>query len=228
VKSKIIFLSIILVLFFLVSCNQQNQVKENYSLQVGSNIVLIDGKEFELNAPVIEVNGSAYLPLRFFAERFKAENLEYDVKTEKITFSLIKTISEQTKSANESGEIKSDIINKVDVEKTKEEKVVYPTVNALDLFASYKDNQIKADQTYKNKVYDIKGVIEDIGKDIMDRPFISLGKEGGFGLGVTQCLFDNKYLDELTKLNKGDSITIRGRINGYLVNVIVEGCILVK
>jgi hypothetical protein len=94
---KLLCISILIVPFLLVNCSKQNYVKENYSLQVGSSEVLINGKEYQLNAPIVEINGCAYLPLRFFAERFNVENLQYDTKTEKITFSLIRYVTQNAK-----------------------------------------------------------------------------------------------------------------------------------
>jgi hypothetical protein len=102
-----LFWSSIAISFLLISCTQQNQIKENYSLQVGSNKILIDEKEYLSNAPVIEVKGNVYIPLRFFAERFNVDNLQYDPKTEKITFSLFRPIAPYTLKTYESGNIKT-------------------------------------------------------------------------------------------------------------------------
>ena len=65
-------------------------IKEEYSLLVGSTKVKIQGQEYLLNAPVIERNGTSYIPLRFITERLGAENLLYDPFTETITFTLPK------------------------------------------------------------------------------------------------------------------------------------------
>lgn len=107
-------------------------------------------------------------------------------------------------------------------------KDVYPEINAMDLVASFEEDETKALSTYKGKIYDISGVIEEIGSDLLDRPFVTLGKEGGVGLeGGALCKFDITKSDEISKLNVGETITIRGKIDSFLLKVTVTDCELV-
>jgi hypothetical protein len=112
--------------------------------------------------------------------------------------------------------------------KTIENEVV-PVVNAMDLVKIFEEDEAKALSAYKGKIYDIKGVIEEIGSDMLDRPFVTLGQEGGVGLGGgALCKFDKTRSDEISKLNVGETITIRGTIDSFLLKVTVEDCILIK
>jgi len=61
---------------------------ENYILQVGSKDITINNEPLTLNAPIVEIDGHSYLPLRFFLNRFSAEKIAYDEKTEKVSFSM--------------------------------------------------------------------------------------------------------------------------------------------
>lgn len=71
------------------SSNTISGLSEKYSLKVGSNTITIDDKPFTLNAPVLEIGGNTYLPLRFFTDRLGAENLQYNETTEEISFNLL-------------------------------------------------------------------------------------------------------------------------------------------
>jgi hypothetical protein len=103
-----------------------------------------------------------------------------------------------------------------------------PEIKATDLVADFEEDETKALSTYKGKIYDITGVIEEIGSDLLDRPFVTLGKEGGVGLeGGALCKFDITKSDEISKLNVGDTITIRGKIDSFLLKVTVTDCELV-
>jgi len=55
---------------------------------VGSKDITVNNEFLALNAPVVEFNGHSYIPLRFFLDWFGAEKINYDGKTEKVTFSL--------------------------------------------------------------------------------------------------------------------------------------------
>lgn len=61
---------------------------DTYSIQVGSEKITINNTELTLDAPIREIDGYSYLPLRFVLDWFDSENVQYDEKTEKITFSM--------------------------------------------------------------------------------------------------------------------------------------------
>ncbi len=68
--------------------NQIIKFTDRFSIQVGSKSFSINEEKYELNAPVVEIDGHSYLPLRFFLDYFEAENIAYNEKTEEITFIL--------------------------------------------------------------------------------------------------------------------------------------------
>ena len=61
---------------------------DHFSLKVGSKNITINEESFELNAPVVELEGHSYLPLRFFLDYFQAEQINYDASSEEISFTL--------------------------------------------------------------------------------------------------------------------------------------------
>jgi hypothetical protein len=96
-KKVVVFVSILFMLF-LSSCSLLNKqverkdipVKEKVSfrMKVNSTSVFINGKESTLDVPVKEIDGHTLVPLKFIADFLKAENVNYDEKTEEVTFTL--------------------------------------------------------------------------------------------------------------------------------------------
>jgi hypothetical protein len=67
--------------------NTSNE-KQNFKLKVNSNSVWINGKETVMDSPVREINGKTLVPVKFLLDFLKAENVNYDAKTEEVTFDL--------------------------------------------------------------------------------------------------------------------------------------------
>jgi dipeptidyl aminopeptidase/acylaminoacyl peptidase len=44
---------------------------------------------------------------------------------------------------------------------------------------------------------------------------------------MVQCYFDKQLISQVSQLNKGDSITVKGHLRGLFVNVLVDKCSLV-
>src|ERR1700722_11232656 len=51
-------------------------------------------------------------------------------------------------------------------------------LSADELYSAYKENEVSADTSYKGKIVIISGIIRDIGKDILDSPYVIVGGEG--------------------------------------------------
>lgn len=98
-------------------------------------------------------------------------------------------------------------------------------VTAQDLLETYKSNEIKGDELYKDKRLQVTGTIANIGKDLLDKPYVSINSGEQFEVYSVQCFFKDK--DEIAKLgdlNKGDEITITGTNSGYTLNILLKDC----
>jgi len=62
--------------------------KQFFKLKVNSKSVYVNDKEIILDSPVLEIDGRTMVPIKFLLDFLKAENLQYDKKTEEITFEL--------------------------------------------------------------------------------------------------------------------------------------------
>ena len=99
-------------------------------------------------------------------------------------------------------------------------------VTASELYRAYEANEVSADQQYKGKRLLITGVVENIGKDVMDNPYVALKID--FLKGVN-CYFDDENNKVLSQLSKGQKIQIIGTCAGLtLTDVVVKDCGLWK
>lgn len=114
--------------------------------------------------------------------------------------------------------------NKQVVDNTTKPKEEAINITAKELMNKYESNQIDADNLYKGKLLNISGNVGTIGKDILDTPYITLEVSGSFT--SVQCMLNEAEMDKASKLKKGDPIIAEGRVNGYIMNVIVKDCII--
>ena len=105
----------------------------------------------------------------------------------------------------------SNLFPKVDLE-----------IKASELYRAYEANEVSADAEYKGKRLLITGVVGNIGKDIMDNPYVSLNVDY---LQTVNCYFDDKNNKVLSQLSKGQKVQIIGTCRGLtLTDVVVKDC----
>jgi lysyl-tRNA synthetase class II len=118
-----------------------------------------------------------------------------------------------------------------DTQETTQQKPEYEIeVLAKDLSKAFNDNEIKANNDYKGKLAKITGQIKDIG-EMFGQTYIVLSNEDESLSNFVdiQCFFKEK--DEINKIaqkNKGDKVTIIGKIDGKSLNVSVQNCKFVE
>lgn len=95
-------------------------------------------------------------------------------------------------------------------------------VTAAQLYTEYEANEVRANALYEGKTLRVTGVIISIGEEIMGHPYIVLGSGEEFEVWGVQCLFDNK--EEVIPLDRGQTVAIEGKCEGYLINVLLEHC----
>jgi predicted PurR-regulated permease PerM len=101
-------------------------------------------------------------------------------------------------------------------------------VSAAQLFSDYSANQVAADAKYKNNLVEVTGIVGNIGKDILDNPYILLTDGQEYSLTGVQCSFSQSDNSQLATVSKGQQITLRGNVSGLMMNVEVSGCQIVK
>ena len=98
------------------------------------------------------------------------------------------------------------------------------TVTAIKLATDYESNEIAAQKQYQGKIVLVSGTVDDIGLDILNKPYIVLSGGNEFSLVNVQCMIKNK--DEAANLAKGDKVSVQGKVSGKMMNVLIEHCIL--
>lgn len=96
------------------------------------------------------------------------------------------------------------------------------TVTALKLATAYKDNQVAADLEYKDKLVEITGTIDGIGKDILEDSYVTFEADQYAIINKVQAYFTKANEGQLVNLKKGQKITLRGRVEGGTFNIVVR------
>jgi hypothetical protein len=99
--------------------------------------------------------------------------------------------------------------------------------NAPQIFNDYKSNEIAADEKYKNKIVAVVGMVDKIGKDILDKPYITLWVDRYSITGV-QCFIQQSQMGLASSLNKGDYVALTGHCKGKFINILFEDCVIQK
>lgn len=94
------------------------------------------------------------------------------------------------------------------------------------LYSDYEVNEVAADEKYKGRTVALTGIINDIGKDVLDKPYISF--EIDYLKSVT-CYFSDDDVKQIAPLEKGQTIIITGNCRGLnLTNVVMVDCKIVE
>jgi tRNA_anti-like len=99
-------------------------------------------------------------------------------------------------------------------------------VNIRDILSAYESNEVGADNKYKGNLIQVTGIIESIKKDILDNLYVTLGTGAEFEIPQIQAFFDDSMNDQLGQLRKGSQLTVVCRINGLMMNVLAEDCVI--
>ena len=96
--------------------------------------------------------------------------------------------------------------------------------SAYDIAKAFEDNEIAADEQYKNKEFYITGPIEDFNKGPFEGVYVNIKGKGFFPI---QCKFNSDQKAALSQLSKGTTITLKGKCVGKILGgVSFEDCTL--
>lgn len=95
-------------------------------------------------------------------------------------------------------------------------------INALDLLKAYEENEVSADEKFRNKRLAVTGKIENISV-VMEQMYITLQGRSMTFVNV-QAFFPDSQKESVSKLKKGQTITIEGTCDGKGLNVELKDC----
>ena len=99
-------------------------------------------------------------------------------------------------------------------------------VNIHDILSAYQNNEVGADNKYKGHLVQVTGLIAEVKKDIMDNLYVTLGTGEEFEIPQVQAFFDDSMNNQLGELQKGRQLTVICRIDGLMMNVLAQDCII--
>lgn len=113
-------------------------------------------------------------------------------------------------------------------EEKKEKEVksgkVEKRVTAKVLVSAYDNNEVRADQEYKGRIVEVSGKVGSVGKDVLEKAYVTL--KGGNLMREVQCFVTKAQENKLAGLEKGQSIKIKGKVEGLMMNVVIRGCLI--
>jgi hypothetical protein len=98
------------------------------------------------------------------------------------------------------------------------------SLNAGELLQKYRFDEAEADRLYRGSILRVTGYVAIIGRTGEDRMFIELKEGNKFAITTVQCYFRFKDWGDLTGVQQGDTLTVRGRCDGRIGNVILKDC----
>jgi len=100
-------------------------------------------------------------------------------------------------------------------------------VDIRTLLREYADNELRADSSFKGHVVQTTGIVGDVKKDVLGDAYIILGAGEPFEVVMVQCVLNKSQVKKAASLSQGSRVTVRGRVSGLLMNVLVRECELV-
>ncbi|CAG4911645.1 OB-fold protein [Paraburkholderia saeva] len=94
-------------------------------------------------------------------------------------------------------------------------------ISAPQLYEEYKANEVLADTKYKGRWLYVSGIVDTIGKDVLDDPYVTLVGEDEFE--TVQAMFGKSAIQQLAQLHKGEQVSLMCRGNGKtFINVMLD------
>ncbi len=97
-------------------------------------------------------------------------------------------------------------------------------VGIRELLTAYKGNEVSADARFKDKVISVAGVVDKIGKDIVDSAYVTVGTGEAFEIPVVQCTFARGNEAAAGALQPGQRVVVSGYVKGKMMNIQLSDC----
>ncbi len=101
-------------------------------------------------------------------------------------------------------------------------------VTVDDLLSAYEGDSAAADARFAGKTLSVTGVVArvEVG-EFLDVHYIILASADQRRLQSIRCLFDKKHGEELSKLARGQTVTVQGTYYGSIIDIRLKDCTLV-
>lgn len=100
-------------------------------------------------------------------------------------------------------------------------------VTAKEIEEEYNENSVKADNKYLDKYVIVSGVVDNVGKDILDNVYVMINDGNEYSILGVQCYVADSELPNAAELKTGDKVYILGICGGQLFNISLDDCYIV-
>jgi len=101
-------------------------------------------------------------------------------------------------------------------------------ITVEELYSAYSVDEVAADAKFTDKTLTVTGVVDRIAvNDVHNIYYIILASAEKKGQWNVRCAFDRKYGAQLNRLTTGQTVTAKGKYDGYKVNILMKDCVLV-
>ena len=173
---------------------------------------IIMGDSFDITLTVSNTGGSqGTYPLNI-----RVNDVQISSQSIRLSPNKAETISVQY-TASEYGEYEVEVGDK------SETVLAVIHINVFELRAEYEENEVAADEKFEDKIIYVNGVIDNIGKDVLDTPYITL--DDGTIINSVQCMFEKTDESIVADLKMGQEVTVRGECAGEIIfgNILLRG-----
>ena len=109
----------------------------------------------------------------------------------------------------------------------REDSETITEVTVSELCSSYQSYGMVGHDEFKDRVFRVTGVVASIIiKDTVDQYYVALTGSEPHPLGDIDFKFERKDVPELKRLTIGQGLTIQGRYNGFVTNIILADCVI--
>lgn len=97
-------------------------------------------------------------------------------------------------------------------------------ITASELLKEFEDNETTASAKYINKILEVTGTIASVKP--ADNNVLNITLFAGSDLSSVICTFN--AIGDTAAFNAGDEITLRGECSGFLMDVLLNNCAIIK
>ena len=97
-------------------------------------------------------------------------------------------------------------------------------ISAADLQQAFENNEVSASAKFVNRIIEVSGNIESIS--IGEENALNVTLQTGSDLSSVICTIPDAA--STVNLSTGNPITVRGECSGYLMDVLLNNCVIIK
>jgi len=98
------------------------------------------------------------------------------------------------------------------------------TITATDFQKAFEKDETAANSLYLNKIIEVTGIIESVKPGEDNAVSISLKTENPLSAVISTF----QKVPDAAKLKAGEKVTIRGECSGFLMDILLNNCVIIR